>query len=358
MRTSIGDWFARYLADPEAVGLVLSLVAVCVGVYYFGKILTPVLASIVIAYLLGGVVEQLERLKIPHTVAVILVIIVFSGLAFASLFILLPLLWEQLSHLFNQLPKIIGVGDELVARLHERFPDYISSDQIKQVLVSFKSEMTRVGQYVLAYSLASLSSAITLIIYLLMVPLLVYFMLKDNEAISEWFMQFLPKHRRLIKQVWGEVNSQIGRYINAKVIEIIVVAVASCIVFALLGLEYAVLLGTLAGLSVLIPYIGATLATVPIVAVAYLQWGWSAQFAYLIGAHALISLLDSTVLATVLFSEAVELHPIAVIIAILVFGSLWGFWGIFFAIPLATVVKAIINAWPRHLTKEHGAKDY
>ena len=101
------------------------------------------------------------------------------------------------------------------------------------------------------------------------------------------------------------------------------------------------------GFSVLIPYIGAAVVTIPIAFVAYVQWGWGWDFGQVIIAYAIIQALDGNVLVPLLFSEALNLHPVAIIVAILVFGGLWGFWGIFFAIPLATVVQAVLKAWPR-----------
>jgi len=108
-----------------------------------------------------------------------------------------------------------------------------------------------------------------------------------------------------------------------------------------------VLLATLVGLSVVIPYIGAAAVTVPIAAIAFFQWGWSADFWYILVAYGVIQALDGNVLVPLLFSEVVNLHPVAIIIAVLVFGGVWGFWGVFFAIPLATLVQAVLRAWPR-----------
>ena len=101
------------------------------------------------------------------------------------------------------------------------------------------------------------------------------------------------------------------------------------------------------GLSVVIPYIGAAIVTLPVAMIAFFQWGWTNEFFYLMLAYGIIQALDGNVLVPLLFSEAVNLHPIAIIVAVLVFGGLWGFWGVFFAIPLATLIKAVMNAWPR-----------
>ncbi|HEC05377.1 MAG TPA: AI-2E family transporter, partial [Thiolapillus brandeum] len=128
--------------------------------------------------------------------------------------------------------------------------------------------------------------------------------------------------------------------------EIIIIWSASYVTFTLLGLQYAMLLGVLVGLSVIIPYIGATVVTFPVLAVGWFQWGWTADFGWLALAYFIIQGLDGNVLVPLLFSEVVSLHPIAIIVAILVFGGFWGFWGVFFAIPLATLVNAVIQAWP------------
>jgi putative permease len=111
-------------------------------------------------------------------------------------------------------------------------------------------------------------------------------------------------------------------------------------------LNYSMLLAVLVGLSVIIPFIGAAVVSVPVAMIAYFQWGWSSEFAYLLLVYGIIQALDGNLLVPLLFSEAVNLHPIAIIMSVLVFGGLWGLWGVFFAIPLATLVKAVLDAWP------------
>ncbi|MDA1406547.1 hypothetical protein PALA46_00683 [Pseudomonas aeruginosa] len=158
-----------------------------------------------------------------------------------------------------------------------------------------------------------------------------------------------------MKQVWAEMNQQIANYIRGKVIEIVITGAVTYIAFAYLGLNYAALLALLVGLSVVVPYIGAVVVSVPVAMIAFFQWGWSDQFIYLMVAHAIIQALDGNVLVPLLFSEAVNLHPVAIICAVLLFGGLWGFWGVFFAIPLATLVKAVLDAWPKDLPETPAA---
>ncbi|MEO1884404.1 MAG: AI-2E family transporter, partial [Methylococcales bacterium] len=117
--------------------------------------------------------------------------------------------------------------------------------------------------------------------------------------------------------------------------------------FSIIGLNYSMLLAVFMGLSVIIPYVGATLVTVPVLGVALFQWGFSSEFIYAAVAYSIIQAIDGVVLVPLLFSEAVNIHPIAIIVAILFFGGIWGMWGVFFAIPLATVVQAVLTAWPK-----------
>ena len=142
------------------------------------------------------------------------------------------------------------------------------------------------------------------------------------------------------------MNLQIAKYVRGKGIEIVIVGAVSYVAFAWFDLNYTALLALLVGLSVIVPYVGATLVTVPVVLVALLQFGITTDFYWVVGLYLVIQILDGNVLVPVLFSEAVNLHPVAIIIAILVFGGLWGVWGVFFAIPLATVVNVLLVSWP------------
>ena len=150
-----------------------------------------------------------------------------------------------------------------------------------------------------------------------------------------------------------EMNQQISNYIRGKVTEMIIVGVCTYIVFAVVGLNYALLLGVLVGLSVLIPYVGAVIVTVPVVLVGLFQWGLDSDFWTMFIAYLVVQGLDSNILVPILYSEAVNLHPLVIILSIIIFGGLWGFWGVFFAIPLATLIKAVIHSWPEEVAEDN-----
>ncbi len=340
-------WVRRIFPTPQAIALTLLLVIGFLAVIILADMLMPVFAALVIAYLLEGMVETLEHKKLPRLAAVIVVFVGFMALLLFTFIALLPLLYQQLAQLMQQLPTMVTHGLTMLNRLPEIYPNYISHDQINEMIDAVRQQLLTMGQSLVSYSYSSLVNIISIIVYMILVPLLVFFFLKDKESIVGWFKQFLPKDIHLTAQVWRNVDAQIGNYIRGKVIEIIIVFGASYLTFSLLHLNYALLLAVIVGLSVIIPYIGATVVTFPVLIVGYFQWGLSDPFWYVTIAYFVIQAFDGMLLVPLLFSEVVNLHPVAIIVAILFFGGLWGFWGVFFAIPLATLVEAVLSAWPR-----------
>ncbi len=348
----IRNWFRRHFNDPQVVLLIALLLALAVMIVFFANMLLPVLAAVVIAYLMQGVVMRLEEFGVPRIAAILCVFLVFFGLFLFVILAIIPLIFSQVTLLIQQVPSMLNEAQHLMGRLHEEYPNIFTADQVDQMFFAIRNEVISLSQRVLTYSLASLVSIATLLVYAILVPLLVFFMVKDKDRLLAWFTSFLPEDRRLAAQVWEEVDIQLGNYVRGKFWEILIVGFVTFVVFWWLGMTYAILLAVLTGLSVLIPYIGAAVVTFPVALLGYLQFGWSADFVWVLIAYALIQALDGNVLAPLLFSEAVSLHPVAIVVAILFFGGIWGFWGVFFAIPLATVVQAVLRAWPRSQARE------
>ena len=349
---SIREWFSRHLSNPQVVALALVLVAGFALVLVLGDMLAPVLASVVIAYLLEGVVRRLELRGVRRTLAVSFVFLVFIAVLLFMVLGLLPRLSHQLTQFVQQLPEMIARGHQALLLLPDKYPNFVTEEQIAQMIVAVRTEVGALGQRALSLSVASLVGLVVFLVYVILVPMLVFFFLKDKRRILDWISGFLPRDRALATMVWTDVDRQIGNYVRGKVWEIFIVGAVTYATFSLMGLQYTVLLATLVGLSVIIPYIGAMLATVPVALIAYFQFGWGAEFAWIIVAYLIIQALDGNVLVPVLFSEVVDLHPVAIIVAVLLFGGIWGFWGVFFAIPLATLVQAVLKAWPRSLDTE------
>ena len=343
----VARWFKRNLSNPQIVFLGMLLLTVFTVVLFMGDMLRPVLASIVLAYLLEGAVSGLQRRGLPRLPSVLLVYLFFVAFVALVLIGVMPLLSRQVTDLVQQLPNMVSEGTRFLMNLPEHYPDLLTQAQLEQLIAFMRAEAVSFGQQVLSWSLANVAGIITILVYLILMPILVFFFMKDKDLILDWFKQYLPDHHGIAGHVWHDVDRQISNYIRGKAWEILIVWAVSFVTFIAFGLKYAMLLSLLVGLSVIIPYIGAAVVTAPVLLVAWFQWGWSPQFAWLALAYAIIQALDGNVLVPLIFSEVVNLHPVAIIVAILVFGGLWGFWGVFFAIPLATLVQAILTAWPQ-----------
>ena len=344
----INTWYKRYFTDPQASLLVILLAFGLIILLTMGKMLAPLLAALIIAYLLEGAVSKLQAKDVSRFISVNVVYSLFLVFMAFILFGLMPLLSKQVSQFFQEVPEMMRNIQGLLLRLPEQYPDLVSEEYVWELNSNLRDSFSALGQNVLSFSLASMPAVVTILVYLILVPLMIFFFLKDKVVVIDWMASFLPKERHLVNEVWIEMDAQIGNYVRGKFNEILIVGIASYIVFVILGLNYAFLLAMIVGLSVLIPYIGAAIVTLPVALVGYFQWGLNADynFTWLMISYFVIQFLDGNVLVPILFSEAVNLHPIAIIVAILVFGGLWGFWGVFFAIPLATLVKALINVWP------------
>jgi len=345
-------WFKRNFSDPQAVVLLMILLGGFLLIYTLSDILAPVFVAIVLAYLLDWIVHLLSRKGIPRRWGVVMV---FSGFVTVTLLLTLgvvPLIWQQLETLVVDAPNMMNKVKTTLDALPEQYPNFISAQQVNELYHSLGEKMGSFGQLVVSLSLSSLLNAAALLVYAILVPLMLFFFLKDKHQIIQWFLRWLPAERYLANRVWVEVNAQIGNYIRGKVLEIFIVGACSFVFFSFIGLRYSLLLGVLVGFSVLIPYIGAAVVTIPVALVGYFQWGFESQFFWLLFGYGVIQALDGNALVPFLFSEAVNLHPVAIIIAVLFFGGVWGFWGVFFAIPLATLVKAVISAWDEVKTND------
>ncbi|KGT90205.1 AI-2E family transporter [Pantoea sp. JGM49] len=346
------QWYKRRFSDPQAIGLlVILLMAFCI-LFFFSGLLAPLLVALVLAYLLEWPTVRLQRLGCSRTCATSMVLIVFAGILLVMVLIVAPVAWQQGINLLRDLPNMLNKLYVYAAGLPKRFPALVDAGIIDIIVENLRSRLTGLGESLVKYSLASLVGLMTLMIYLVLVPLMVFFLLKDKEQMLNAVRRVLPRNRGLAGVVWQEMNQQITNYIRGKVLEMVAVGFVTWIAFLVLGLNYALLLAVLVGISVLIPYIGAMVVTIPVIGVGLFQWGLGTDFWTMFIVYLVVQALDGNVLVPILFSEAVNLHPLVIILSVVIFGGMWGFWGVFFAIPLATLIKAVVRAWPE-TTLEH-----
>lgn len=342
------DLYDRYFSEEEAIIFTLLIASGLAIMIVLGSVIAPLLWSIVISFLLQGLINSLKRLNVPPKVALYLVYFLFVGAFLLGILIFLPFTGGRLTLFVNELPNMVNQLRSLLMLLPENFPELVSESQVVGWINDMQGEVGRLGQTALSYSVASITRLITLLVYIILVPILVFFMLKDTDKLLNWLESWLPEKRPIMLQIWHEMNDQLANYVRGKAIEILIVGSVSYAMFIFFGINYPLLLSVMVALSVIVPYVGAAVAGIPLLLVGFFQWGFTGDLYQVLFAYAILQLIDGNILVPLIFSETVNLHPIAIITAVLVFGGIWGFWGVFFAIPLATFIKAILRAWPTH----------
>ena len=349
MLEELNNLFKKIFSNEETLIFALLL---CIGfliIFFLGNILTPFLMSLIFAYLLIGMQKRLEAYGLNSTVALIFTYSFFLLIGIALMVWLVPLVYQQLQSLVLEIPKWVKTFTVFIQTVPENYPDLVSSDQITTFLQSLSGQITAISEEFLKASIAGIQNTVTIAINLILLPILVFFFLFDRDSIISSFLKILPKERAMLQNVWVEMDDQLSNYARGKAIEIVIVGLAAAIIFLYFDLQYIALLSVLVGFSVLIPFLGAFLVTIPVAIIGLLQFGLSFDFWLLMGAYLVLQILDGNLLVPLLFSDAVKLHPVIIMLAVFVFGALFGFWGVFFAIPIATLIKAIWNSWPKNL---------
>ena len=341
MQNLFNKFISRFFSNEESVYFAILLFISFFFILFFGNILLPVIVSIVIAFLLNGLLKTLAQMNLSYRLSLSITLLVFFGF-YLSLFLALPSLGTQINNLLQNLPTIVNTFQSTLTEMN----DYFSEEDLELIFSNLSNQINSLLGSALGQLAGTISLMFNAILYAIMIPLMVFFFLKDKDQLLPLASVILPKENDFMQSVFSEMNDQLFNYVTGKFLEMIIVGSVSYALFAILGLPYAVLIAILVGLSVIIPIFGAILVTIPVVLIGLYEWGLSDNFYWLLGIYLVIQMLDGNVLVPILFSNRNNLHPVVIIIAVLFFGGIWGFWGLFFAIPLATFIKAIINSWP------------
>jgi putative permease len=324
--------------NKELISLILFLISLAIIIK--SQFFLPIITSIVITYFLYNIKKIFIKIGCSNDISFILTYSLFITLFLLILIIIVPIIFKQLGNLFNDLPLII---QKIKILTYKNYPSILSTEQTNIIFSNITSYIQSIGKTLISASLISIALIIKWILYIFIIPILVLFLLKDHSKMSEWFYKIIPQKMNFWQTIWLEINKQIENYVRGKIIEVIIIALVNYILFKKYNIPYSDLLSIIVGLSVIIPYIGAIIVTIPVVLISVVQLGISNDFIYIISIYTIIQLLDGNILVPLLFSEAVKLHPISIILSIIIFGSTLNMYGVFFAIPLAIVTKAIIN---------------
>ncbi|MEO5376918.1 MAG: AI-2E family transporter [Magnetococcus sp. DMHC-6] len=342
-----GETFLKSISkrfdDPQFITLMLVLLGAMVVIYFFGSALALYFTAVVVAYLLEGMVRFLRVMHIPRFLAVLLVFSLFILLVNLFIFGLLPTLAQQLTNLLNEIPRITETLKLTTRELTESANGLINPAFVENFLVQMvDSSQDFIGESV-RLLLKGVPGLFSILIYLLLVPFLVFFFLKDKAKFVHYLSRLLPRDRGLLDYVLKEVEAGVGGYIRGKFWEMLVLGLSSYIAFIFMEFQYAFLLAVLTGLSALIPFLGVAVVTVPVALLGVVQWGLTMDAGKPLLAYTILQLLDANIFTPLILGETVKLHPTTIILSVLFFGSLWGVMGVFFAVPLAVLTKSVFE---------------
>ena len=346
MLEQLNNVLKKIFTNEETIIFSLAIISFFIVVTFFGSILTPFMISVVVAYLLVGLQKKIQTYNLSAYTSLVITFSIFIVTGAALLIWLVPLLYIQMQAFVLDAPNLINNFLDYISELPAKFPDLVSSEQISIFFQAVSDEITAIAQNIVKSSISGIQSAITFLLYIILFPILVYFFLFDRKNIIDGLLKVVPGKREMLSSIWKEMDIQLSNYVRGKTIEIFIVGIVAAVIFVSVGLKYSALLSVLVGLSVIIPYVGAFLVTIPVVIVGLLQFGLGTEFYVLVGLYLLLQALDGNLLVPIIFSETVKLHPVVIILAVFIFGSMFGFWGVFFSIPIATFIKAVWNAWP------------
>jgi predicted PurR-regulated permease PerM len=320
---------------------------------WLDAVLTPFLIGAILAYLGTPLVDALERRRMPRALATTLTVLLF-GLVLAAVFVvLIPLVQGEVTLAFKRLPVLVAQASaQLAPWLEQKFGITLSLDF--DTLKTFVTENVESAHELSLRLLSGVKAggliALSIIINLALIPVVMFYLLRDWKMIAARLDDLVPRDwRGRFRVIVGEIDGVLAEFLRGQFLVMVVLAIYYVVGLSLAGLDRALAIGILTGLLVFIPYVGFGLGFVLGVLAALLQWsGWPAFLAVL-AVYGIGQLLENYVLVPWLVGDRIGLHPIAVIFALLAFGQLFGFAGVLLALP----VSAALLVGLRHLRSEY-----
>jgi len=338
-------------AYSKPLALCISLILFFWILLQIKSILFPFVISFILAYLFDPVTDWLEKLKIPRILGTLILLMLTFGIIIIIGIFLLPGLINELHTLIKKIPEVSAnlqniLKDNLTKFLHtfhiesgelEKSLSNKLPDSIEKILLSILTGLTSVGSF------------LGKLFYIILIPILTFYFLKDFEKIKNWIINIIPPKYKNHCHFYGwRFNRILGGYLRGQLIVCIIVGILTGVGFAVFNLPFALLIGALTGLLNIIPYIGLYLSLTLALLIGLLTPNIVISLVKIIGIFLIVQAIEAYIISPKIVGERVGLHPIAVILSILVFSNLFGFWGLLIGVPSAAVIKFLMDEWKRH----------
>ncbi len=333
----------------ERLGIGFGLIGALVVFYLLRSVLTPFLVAAFLAYLGDPLVNLLVRYKFSRTWAATLVFLMMSLVIFAFFFFLIPLLTRQITVFINRLPEmILWFQQNVIPWVNEKLNISVSFDvqDLKNIITEHWQKAGGLAKKIWEVFSQSGIALLAWFAKLLLVPVVMFYLLRDWDQVIEGIRQLLPRRMEpKVTAIAQECDSVLGAFLRGQLLVMLGLAIFYSIGLALVGLDLALLLGSVVGILAMIPYLGAIVGILAAGIASLVQFHDTTHLIY-VGIVFLVGhFVENFVLTPLLVGDRIGIHPVAVIFAILAGGHLFGFMGVLLALPVAAVIMVLL----RHL---------
>ncbi|MFC3928139.1 AI-2E family transporter [Streptococcus caprae] len=353
------SWFSRlFLNNQAAVVLMVTLlfflnVLVFTQIstlfepiwQFFAIIMLPLIISAIFYYLLKPVVSLLVKQGMNKTWAILLVLLGMLGLIIWGISSLVPMIEDQLTAFFINLPTYIEqveksavnlLKDERLASFRPQLVNML--ENYSQKAIEFVQSFSSVAVN-WASNFASAFARITVAI--IMAPFILFYLLRDSDKMKAGMVSVVPtKMRTSIGRILSEINNQLSGYVQGQITVAVIVGIMFAIMFTIIGLPYAVTFGIMAGILNMIPYLGSFLAMVPVVILG-LVYG-PVMLVKVIVVFIVEQTIEGRFVTPLIIGSKLSIHPITILFILLTSGSMFGVWGVFLGIPVYASIKVVV----------------
>ncbi|RAP31731.1 hypothetical protein DID78_00210 [Candidatus Marinamargulisbacteria bacterium SCGC AG-343-D04] len=322
---------------------IFSIIAVSIT-YTLRDLLSPFLLAFIISYLLNPIVDRFEFICQKRILAVIALYgLIFSGIIFFFNFII-PLLLKEFNELSSRLPYYLANINEWLLVIKNRIEHDIPLIQQLNIIDNIETQTQSIlfnfAQKIPTFFFSTFSAVSSI----LLIPIILFFFLFQGPDLKVSFFKIIPnKYFELLIHLFYSIGNKLGNYLRGIVTETLIIGGLTTILLLVLGVDYAFLLGTIAGIMNLIPYVGPIFGAIPAIIIFYLKVKTFNALFYITIGFVIIQTIDNIILKPIIYSQSVDLHPLAVLFFLLLGGSVAGIWGLIFAVPIAGIIKVTIS---------------
>lgn len=327
------------------VAILLALGAVVLLIWLLGSVLTPFLIAAAFAYLFDPLVDRLEQLGAGRTLSVGVVFVLALAILIIAAFFIVPAIQAQLTQFIHNIPRYIDQLRRMIEPwVEDIWPGVASFDvqSIRQLLAEHWSSASGVARSLAGQLFSSGSALIAVLINLFLIPVILFYLLRDWDDLIQWIGNQVPRsYLPTFKRLAGEIDQVLGHFVRGQLLVMAVLGSFYVLGLWLLGLDLALVIGFGAGLVSFVPYLGVITGLLVSGVAILVQTGDPTQLIWIALIFGIGQLLEQVVLQPLLLGDAIGLHPVWVIFAVLAGGQLLGFVGVLIALPAASAISVL-----------------